>query len=51
MDFGKRGFDVRYYNVKKDPAAMQRFLELSGGDRRVPLIDEGGRVSVGFGGT
>jgi len=30
---------------------MKRFLALSGGSRRVPLIVEGGRVTVGFGGT
>ena len=30
---------------------MKRFLELSGGDRRVPLVVERGRVSVGFGGS
>jgi hypothetical protein len=37
--------------VKKDPEAMRRFLELSGGERRVPLIVEGGRITVGFGGS
>jgi glutaredoxin 3 len=37
--------------VKKDPAALARMLELSAGDRRVPLIVDRGRVSVGFGGT
>jgi glutaredoxin 3 len=38
--------------VKEDPEAMRRFLELSGGARRVPLIVEGGRVTVGYdGGT
>jgi glutaredoxin 3 len=37
--------------VKKDAEAMTRFLALSGGDRRVPLIVERGRVTVGFGGT
>jgi hypothetical protein len=42
---------VQYFNVKKDPEAMKRFLELSGGDRRVPLIDEGGQVTVGFDGA
>lgn len=42
---------MRYFNVKKDADAMKRFLELSGGDRRVPLIVDGGRVTVGFGGT
>ncbi len=42
---------MQYFDVKKDAAAMKRFLELSGGDRRVPLIVERGRVTVGFGGT
>jgi len=51
VDFGKRGYEVVYRDVKKDPAAMARFLELSGGDRRVPLILEEGRSTVGFGGT
>jgi glutaredoxin 3 len=37
--------------VKKDRVAMERFLELSGGERRVPLIVERGRVTVGFGGS
>jgi glutaredoxin 3 len=51
VDYGKRGVEVTYFNVKKDPDAMQRFLELSGGDRRVPLIEEDGRVTIGFNGT
>jgi glutaredoxin 3 len=37
--------------VRKDAEAMKRFLNLSGGDRRVPLIVERGRVTFGFGGT
>jgi hypothetical protein len=37
--------------VKQDPEAMKRFLDLGGGQRRVPLIVEGSRVTVGFGGT
>ena len=51
MDFGKRGFEVQYFDVKKDGQAMARFLELSGGDRRVPLIEEGSRVDIGFSGS
>jgi glutaredoxin 3 len=43
--------EVEYFDVKKDPEAMKRFLSLSGGDRRVPLIHEEGRVAVGFGGS
>ncbi len=43
---------MEYHDVKQDPAAMRRFLDLSGGDRRVPLIQEdGGRITTGFGGT
>ena len=37
--------------MKQDGEAMKRFLELGGGQRRVPLIVEGGRITVGFGGT
>jgi hypothetical protein len=51
VDYGSRGVEVTYVNVKKDSAGMRKFLELSGGDRRVPLIVEGGRMSVGFGGS
>jgi glutaredoxin len=41
-----------YVNVKKDPAALQRMLQLSGGRREVPVIvGADGRVQVGFGGT
>ncbi|MFY3746640.1 UXX-star selenoprotein family 1 [Anaeromyxobacter sp. Red801] len=50
-EYAARGLEVRYFDVKRDRAAMARFLELSGGDRRVPLIVERGRVSSGFGGS
>lgn len=51
MDFGKRGIGFEYHDVRKDAAAMRRFLEHSLGDRRVPLIVEDGKVTIGFGGT
>ena len=50
-DFQKRGVPVEYLDVEEDAAAMRRFLDLSKGDRRVPLIVEDGRVSQGFGGS
>ncbi len=50
-DYQGRGVPVTYLDVKRDPAAMQAFLELSGGERSVPLIVDRGRVSVGFGGS
>jgi hypothetical protein len=30
---------------------MKRMLELSGGERKVPVIVEGGKVTIGYGGT
>ncbi len=42
---------MEYFDVKKDAAAMRRFLELTGGERRVPVIVERGRLTVGFGGA
>jgi len=50
-EYAARGVAVTYRDVTRDPAAMQRFLELSGGERRVPLIHDRGRVSLGFGGA
>ena len=42
---------MQYFNVKKSPEALDRFLDLSGGDRRVPLLDEEGKITIGFEGT
>jgi glutaredoxin 3 len=38
-------------NVKKDPAALDRMLDYSKGRRAVPVIVDGGKVTIGFGGT
>ncbi len=40
-----------YLNVKKNPAELERMLELSHGKREVPVIVEDGKVTIGFGGT
>ena len=42
---------MRYHDVVADKDARRRFLELSGGDRRVPLVVTDGVVQVGHGGT
>jgi hypothetical protein len=43
---------VEYFNVKKDAQALARMLEFSSGRRAVPVIVEaGGKVTIGFGGT
>jgi glutaredoxin 3 len=41
----------QYVNVTKNPADLQRMLEYSKGARRVPVIVDGGKVTIGFGGT
>ena len=50
-DAAERGVAFEYVNVKKDPAGLQRMLEVSGGRRQVPVIVENGKVTIGFGGT
>jgi glutaredoxin len=38
-------------NVKKNRADLDRMLKHSGGRRDVPVIVDGERVTIGFGGT
>lgn len=49
--YDKRGVPFEYIDVKKDPAALQQMLDLTLGERQVPVIVEDGRVTIGFGGT
>ena len=47
-----RGIPFDYVNVKADRTALARMLELSGNIRRVPVIvEESGKITIGFGGT
>jgi glutaredoxin len=48
--YARRG-EMQYVNVKKDADGLRRMLELTGGQRRVPVIVEDGKVTIGFGGT
>ena len=51
-DYATRGVRVEYVNVRKDPAGLARMLEFSKGRRDVPVIVDGGQVTIGFdGGT
>jgi glutaredoxin 3 len=43
--------EFEYFNVKKDRAALARMLEYSKGARDVPVIVEGAKVTIGFGGS
>lgn len=49
-EYTRRG-EVQYINVKKNPADLERMLVYSKGQRRVPVIVEGEKVTIGFGGT
>lgn len=41
-----------YQDVKADKAQMEKMLDHSGGQRKVPVIvEENGKVTVGYGGT
>jgi glutaredoxin 3 len=42
---------VIYRDVLADSQAMAEMLRLTEGNRRVPVMVEGGQVSVGFGGS
>jgi glutaredoxin 3 len=50
-DYEARGVPFRYINVKKDAAGLERMLALTKGQRRVPVIVDAGKITVGFGGT
>jgi len=50
-DYAKKGNDVRYIDVQNDAEGMQQMLEAAKGRREVPVIVEGGRVTIGYGGT
>ena len=50
-DYQARDVPVRYVDVKKDRAELDKMVALTGGRRQVPVIVEAGKVTVGFGGT
>lgn len=51
-DHKRRGVAFVYVNVKRNPADLDRMLQVSGGQRRVPVIvADDGKVTIGSGGT
>jgi glutaredoxin len=50
-EYARRKVPFQYLNVKKNRSDLDRMLEYSLGDRRVPVIVEDGKVTIGFGGT
>jgi glutaredoxin len=52
QDYEARNVAFEFVDVKKSRADLDRMLELSDGIRRVPVIlEENGKVTIGFGGT
>jgi glutaredoxin len=51
LDHYRAAGTVEYFNVKKNAADLERMLGYSRGERRVPVIVENGKVTIGFGGT
>ena len=49
--FAARKYEVQYHNVQKDKALLEEMLALTKGRRSVPVILEGGQVTIGYGGT
>lgn len=50
-DYARRDIEVEYIDVRQSRADMERMLGYSSGHRRVPVIVEDGKVTIGFGGT
>jgi glutaredoxin 3 len=49
--YERKGLSVEYIDVIEDELALGDMLTYSDGKRLVPVIVEGEKVSVGFGGT
>jgi glutaredoxin len=50
-DLQRRGVRYVEHDVKAEPDALRRMLELNGGRRHVPTIVQEGAVTVGFHGS
>lgn len=48
--YAKRDSDVEYLNVISDPDQLVKMLKHSKGARKVPVIVEAGKVTIGFDG-
>jgi hypothetical protein len=42
---------VIYRDVKENAQAMEEMLRLTDGNRQVPVMVEGDKISIGFGGS
>jgi len=47
-DFAKRGVRFTEVSVPASPEALEQMLALNGGQRKVPTIVEGDKVTIGY---
>lgn len=45
------GDRAKYFDVESDSKKLEEMLKHSGGARKVPVIVEGSRVTIGYGGS
>jgi len=50
-DYASRGYDVDYRRVDMNRDDLEEMLKLSHNQRQVPVIQDGDKVVIGFGGT
>jgi glutaredoxin 3 len=50
-DYTRRNIPFEYINVLQNDDALQRMLKHSNGRRKIPVIIEGGKVTIGFEGS
>ncbi len=42
---------MEYRDVQRNPASLKEMLALTGGRREVPVVLEGGKATIGYGGS
>jgi glutaredoxin 3 len=50
-DFSRRKIPFDYINVLEDPTGLERMLKITRGQRKIPVIIDAGKVTIGFGGS
>jgi glutaredoxin 3 len=50
-DYTRRNIPFEYINVLQNDDALQRMLKHSNGRRKIPVIIEAGKVTIGFEGS
>ena len=48
--YAKKDVEVEYIDVLLNDENMEAMLKLSDGNRRVPVIEDGGNIDIGFNG-